>query len=26
MKITQVELFILKSPGLYNNPEGAEER
>ena len=25
MKITQVELFILKSPGLYNNPEGSEE-
>ena len=25
MKITNVELFVLKSPGLYNNPEGAEE-
>src|SRR5260370_3425666 len=25
MKITQVELFILKSPGLYNNPDGVEE-
>jgi L-rhamnonate dehydratase len=25
MKITAVELFVLKSPGLYKNPEGAEE-
>jgi L-rhamnonate dehydratase len=25
MKITQVEVFVLKSPGLYNNSEGAEE-
>ena len=25
MKITSVEVFVLKSPGLYNNPEGAEE-
>ncbi|MEO7649184.1 MAG: mandelate racemase/muconate lactonizing enzyme family protein [Bryobacteraceae bacterium] len=25
MKITSVELFVLKSEGLYNNPEGAEE-
>ena len=25
MKITQVEVFILKSPGLYNNAAGAEE-
>src|SRR3989442_339418 len=25
MKITAVDLFVLKSPGLYNNPEGAEE-
>ncbi|WP_031501048.1 mandelate racemase/muconate lactonizing enzyme family protein [Bryobacter aggregatus] len=25
MKITKVELFVLKSSGLYNNPEGAEE-
>ena len=25
MKITNVELFVLKSEGLYNNPEGAEE-
>ncbi|MGI8989937.1 MAG: mandelate racemase/muconate lactonizing enzyme family protein [Bryobacteraceae bacterium] len=25
MKITNVELFVLKSPGLYNNPEGSEE-
>lgn len=25
MKITAVELFVLKSEGLYNNPEGAEE-
>lgn len=25
MKITKVELAVLKSEGLYNNPEGAEE-
>lgn len=25
MKITNIELFILKSPGLYANPEGAAE-
>ncbi|MEO7142167.1 MAG: mandelate racemase/muconate lactonizing enzyme family protein [Bryobacteraceae bacterium] len=25
MKITNVELLVLKSPGLYNNPEGPEE-
>src|SRR5437868_12116223 len=25
MKITNVELFVLNSPGLYNNPEGSEE-
>lgn len=25
MKITGVELFVLKSEGLYNNPEGSEE-
>ncbi len=25
MKITSVELFVLKSPGLYNSPEDAEE-
>src|SRR4029450_3466478 len=25
MKITNVELFVLKSPGLYNNSEGSEE-
>lgn len=25
MKITAVELFVLRSPGLYRNPEGAEE-
>jgi len=25
MKISSVELFVLKSPGLYNNPEGSEE-
>lgn len=25
MKITNVELFVLKSSGLYNNPTGAEE-
>lgn len=25
MKITKVELSVLKSPGLYNNPEAAEE-
>ena len=25
MKITNVELFVLKSEGLYNNPEGSEE-
>ena len=25
MKITNVELFVLKAAGLYNNPEGAEE-
>jgi L-rhamnonate dehydratase len=25
VKITQVELFILKSPGLYNSPESSEE-
>jgi len=25
MKITAVELFVLKSPGLYRAPEGAEE-
>jgi L-alanine-DL-glutamate epimerase-like enolase superfamily enzyme len=25
MKITNVELFVLKSPGLYQNPDGAEE-
>jgi len=25
MKITAVELFVLKAPGLYNNPEGSEE-
>ena len=25
MKITNVELFVLKSEGLYNNPDGAEE-
>ena len=25
MKITNVEVLVLKSPGLYNNPEGAEE-
>ena len=25
MKITKVELLVLKSDGLYNNPEGAEE-
>ncbi|MBL8221897.1 MAG: hypothetical protein JNL62_21855, partial [Bryobacterales bacterium] len=25
MKITNVELMVLRSEGLYNNPEGAEE-
>ncbi len=25
MKITEVELLVLRSEGLYNNPEGAEE-
>jgi L-alanine-DL-glutamate epimerase-like enolase superfamily enzyme len=25
MKITNVEVIVLKSPGLYNSPEGAEE-
>jgi L-rhamnonate dehydratase len=25
MKITNVEVIVLKSPGLYNNPKGAEE-
>ena len=25
MKITAVDLFVLKSPGLYNNPENSEE-
>jgi L-rhamnonate dehydratase len=25
LKITSVELFVLKSEGLYNNPEGSEE-
>jgi L-rhamnonate dehydratase len=25
MKITAVELFVLKSPGLYRSPEGSEE-
>lgn len=25
MKITAVKLFVLRSPGLYRNPEGAEE-
>lgn len=25
MKITNVEVLVLKSPGLYNNPEGADE-
>ena len=25
MKISRVELFVLKSPGLYNNPAAAEE-
>ncbi len=25
MKITNVEMFVLKSEGLYNNPDGAEE-
>jgi L-rhamnonate dehydratase len=25
MKITNVEVIVLKSPGLYNNPQGAEE-
>ena len=25
MKITDVEVLVLKSPGLYNRPEGAEE-
>jgi L-alanine-DL-glutamate epimerase-like enolase superfamily enzyme len=25
MKITSVELFVLRSPGLYRNPDGAEE-
>jgi L-rhamnonate dehydratase len=25
MKITAVELFVLRSPGLYRNPDGAEE-
>lgn len=25
MKITSVELFVLKSPGLYRSPEGSEE-
>jgi len=25
VKITNVELFVLKAEGLYNNPEGAEE-
>src|SRR5579871_3002762 len=25
MKITNVEVLVLKSPGLYHNPEGAEE-
>jgi L-alanine-DL-glutamate epimerase-like enolase superfamily enzyme len=25
MKITSAELFVLKSPGLYKNPEGVEE-
>jgi L-alanine-DL-glutamate epimerase-like enolase superfamily enzyme len=25
LKITAVELFVLKSEGLYNNPQGAEE-
>ena len=24
MKITNVELFVLKADGLYDNPEGAE--
>jgi L-alanine-DL-glutamate epimerase-like enolase superfamily enzyme len=26
MKITRVELLVLKSPGLYNNPTGSEEQ
>jgi L-alanine-DL-glutamate epimerase-like enolase superfamily enzyme len=25
MRITNVELFVLKSPGLYHNPDGSEE-
>ena len=25
MKITNVEVLVLKSPGLYNRPEGSEE-
>src|SRR5205823_7852826 len=25
MKISRVDLFVLKSPGLYNNPDAAEE-
>lgn len=25
MKITNVEVLVLKSPGLYNNPQGSEE-
>ena len=25
MKITDVQFFVLKSEGLYNNPEGSEE-
>ena len=25
MKITAVDLYVLKSPGLYNNPQGSEE-
>lgn len=25
MKITNVEVLVLKSPGLYNNPDGSEE-
>jgi L-rhamnonate dehydratase len=25
MKITNVEMLVLKSPGLYNNPDGSEE-
>src|ERR1700748_289074 len=25
MKVTNVEVLVLKSPGLYNNPDGAEE-